>query len=142
MDIIWLNGQIRLGTNISLHVGLNMATRSNIGIKVDGGYRFIYSHWDGYPSNNGDLLLNNYTTDEAVNDLINGGDISSLGETLEKTIFYARDRGEKDVSAKFTDSRDEVYQQEWAYVWEDGGWWVKGHGVEWKPLTQKFCLVH
>ena len=72
-----------------------MATRSNIGIKADGGYRFIYSHWDGYPSNNGDILLNNYTTDEAVNDLITGGDISSLGDNLEKTIFYARDRGGK-----------------------------------------------
>ena len=126
--------------NTFLHVGLKMATRSNIGIKVDGGYDFIYCHWDGYPSNNGKILLNHYTTEESVNDLINGGDISSLGDNLEKTTFYARDRGEKDVFAQFTDSRDEVYQQEWAYVWEDGGWWVKGHGEKWQPLTSNFIM--
>ena len=130
-----------LGMNTFLRARWKMATRSNIGMKVGDKYKYIYCHWDGYPYHNGQLLLNHYNTEQAISDLIRGGDVSSLGDNLEKTTFYARDRGEKDVFAQFTDSRDEVYQQEWAYVWEDGGWLVKGDGEEWQPLTQSFIAL-
>lgn len=77
-----------------------MATRSNIGIigkpDEDGirQVKYIYCHFDGYPDGVGSTLENHYTDVDKIEELIEGGDISSLRETLESTIFYRRDRGE------------------------------------------------
>jgi hypothetical protein len=58
-----------------------MATRSAIVRKTENGsYVGIYCHWDGYPSNNGKILLNSYKTNEKIDSLIALGDISSLNE--------------------------------------------------------------
>lgn len=124
-----------------------MATRSNIGMRVGdnrapwAAYQYIYCHWDGYPSHNGMILLHNYKSDREVSDLLSGGDLSSLGDSLENSVYFASDRGEKleEVSVRYADDRDAIYQEEWAYVWEDGKWWVKGHGQGWQPLTEELC---
>jgi hypothetical protein len=56
-----------------------MATRSTIVKKnEDGSYTGIYCHWDGYPSHNGKILLENYNSQEKVDSLIALGNISSL----------------------------------------------------------------
>lgn len=114
-----------------------MATRSNIGMKVENGYDFIYCHWDGYPSNNGRILLRSYTNPDMVYELINLGDLSSLGDDLQKTVAYSRATDQ--TTRRFTDNRDEIYQEDWAYVWENGMWWVKGYKVDWQPLTVELC---
>ena len=68
-----------------------MATRSTISIvdvrTKDGQGKQIYSHWDGYPSHNGKILLEHYQDAEKVKALIELGNISSLAEnvTPEKT---------------------------------------------------------
>jgi hypothetical protein len=116
-----------------------MATRSNIGMKVDGGWDYIYCHWDGYPSHNGMILLHNYLSDRDVSNLISGGDLSALGDSVENSVYYARDRGETGVDARFTQDRDHIYQEEWAYIWDDGRWLVKGKGSDWQPLTLELC---
>lgn len=88
-----------------------MATRSTISIKnTDGTFKQVYCHWDGYPSNNGFLLLLNYQDEDKINKLFQHGDISSLREnvdipkgkshTFDKalddvTVFYSRDRGDQ-----------------------------------------------
>lgn len=57
-----------------------MATRSFIGIEEEPEvYKFIYCHWDGYLEYNGMILNEAYKTRDKVIDLVNGGDISSLG---------------------------------------------------------------
>lgn len=56
-----------------------MGTRSRIGIEnEDGTVSSIYCHWNGYPSNNGKILVEHYTDREKVKELIALGDISSL----------------------------------------------------------------
>lgn len=61
-----------------------MSTRSRIGIvNEDGSVESIYSHWDGYPSHHGPLLLENYKTEEKVRKLISLGSISHLDENVE-----------------------------------------------------------
>ena len=56
-----------------------MGTRSTISIKTkDNKFKTIYCHWDGYPSNNGRLLLEHYGDEKKVKELIELGDISSL----------------------------------------------------------------
>jgi len=72
-----------------------MATRSRIAIeKQDGTVESIYCHFDGYLSNNGEILQNHYSTKEKMKKLIKLGDISKLGDTPKTTIAYHRDRGE------------------------------------------------
>jgi hypothetical protein len=72
-----------------------MATRSLIGINLNNGItKVIYCHWDGYPEHNGQLLVNNYTSPSAVFDLLELGDLSTLGESLTSSTAYHRDRKE------------------------------------------------
>lgn len=71
-----------------------MATRSRIAIEnQDGTVKSIYCHWDGYVSHNGKILFDHYDN-EKLEKLIELGDISSLGESTEDTVAYARDRNE------------------------------------------------
>ena len=80
-----------------------MGTRSRIGIQLkDDSILSVYCHWDGYPSFNGRVLREFYDTKEKVDQLINGGNISSLhtnvgwnNETLPETgPQYYTSRGE------------------------------------------------
>ena len=120
-----------------------MSTRSNIGIiNRDGSVEMIYCHWDGYPSNNGKLLLNHWASEARVRELLALGDLSSLGEEIgEKHNFdfqmklnpedagyqrsekmcncYLRDRGEKgkDLKARKYKTVNEVenaFDDDWA----------------------------
>lgn len=60
-----------------------MSTRSRIGmVNKDGSVTSIYCHFDGYPSNNGAILLKHYKTAKKVKELISLGSISSLHENV------------------------------------------------------------
>jgi len=108
-----------------------MATRSTIALEfADGTVQQVYCHWDGYLDHNGKILQQSYSDPFKLRDLIDQGDISSLGINIgEKhpfsphgegdkaahdaavqagaTTFYGRDRGETNVSAKkFVDFQD------------------------------------
>jgi hypothetical protein len=99
-----------------------MATRSAIGyITSNSTVRAVYAHWDGYVAHNGRILNEHYTDPSKVFALIEHGQISSLREEIGEqhpfssfdvkmdadeydalygnmTVFYGRDRGEKDVA--------------------------------------------
>lgn len=64
-----------------------MATRSSISIVSErtenGKGKTIYSHWDGYPSHNGRILLEHYQDPKKIKALIKLGDISILAENVE-----------------------------------------------------------
>jgi hypothetical protein len=115
-----------------------LATRSNIGIEYpDGTIHFVYCHWDGYLSNNGEILYNNYTTAEQVEALVALGSISSLDSTPSSTQDYHSWRGEE-IAIDTTTERDNVKQEEYAYVFsvKENMWYAKGHGFDWMPLGQ------
>ena len=126
-----------------------MGTRSNIGIQnEDGTIDFIYCHWGGYPSNNGQLLREHYDTAEKVRELVALGDISSLKERAtpvgphsydapEKgvTIAYGRDRGEEDVATSTAGVGSGIHHEEYAYLYAIGGVWTGcGRDGKWMPL--------
>lgn len=108
-----------------------MSTRSLIGIKEDKGITFVYCHFDGYLNGVGTTLVNYYDTEEKIHELLERGDISSLGEDIESCDFY-KDRGEDDVNSCLIpttpDLLDRYYicgQKSWAdyvYLFEDGEW--------------------
>ena len=59
-----------------------MGTRSRIGIELsDGSILSVYHHWDGYPEWLGRILNTHYNTKEEVEQLIDGGDMSSCWTT-------------------------------------------------------------
>lgn len=72
-----------------------MSTRSFIGIQhPDGTVHGIYCHHDGYLEGVGTTLKAHYTTVRQVLDLVALGSLSSLGEDLDVTQAYHRDRGD------------------------------------------------
>jgi len=102
----------------------------------------VYCHWDGYPQHVGNLLFNNYNTNEKVEALIDLGNISSLDESIECpeghdfdnraegcTTFYGRDRGEENQEANIFDTLDDFVKGykdnsycEYLYVFAQGKW--------------------
>jgi hypothetical protein len=109
-----------------------MGTRSTIALEfADGTVEQVYCHWDGYLAHNGQILQKHYINPFILRDLIDLGDISSLGKEIgEKhafshfelraeevqaykeltenwTTFYGRDRGETGAGKKsFVDFQD------------------------------------
>lgn len=60
-----------------------MATRSTIALEfADGTVQQVYCHWDGYLSNNGQILFHFYKDPFKLRDLIDRGDLSSLGTVI------------------------------------------------------------
>lgn len=125
-----------------------MGTRSTIGLEYpDGTVRRIYCHWDGYPDNNGKILVEHYTTPEKISALLDLGDLSSLGAEIgEKHDFdarpdgqctaYGRDRGEDDTEARFFEDSSAFFRagQEYDYLFRNGEWWMTGHDDELKTV--------
>jgi len=142
-----------------------MATRSTIALEfADGTVQQVYCHWDGYLSNNGKLLLENYSNPFTLRELIDLGDISSLRTTIgvkhafsqfetkmssedydklygEMTTFYGRDRGETGTGAKsfkdFEDYKENFCHEEYAYILrKDGNWYVKQYSKDFELLKE------
>jgi hypothetical protein len=135
-----------------------MATRSTIAMEQpDGRVMQIYCHWDGYLSNNGEILQEHYRNRAKVLALMLLGDLSSLraeigeahdsdarytdGDVKENwCTAYGRDRGERDSHARvfldFEDYRANHQYEEYEYVFRtDDQWYVSQHGREYQPLA-------
>ena len=110
-----------------------MSTRSRIGIlNPDGSTRTIYCHSDGYPEHQLPILTQHYSSIEKVEELLNLGDISSLGEriapNLEEehtfknrvkgvTVAYHRDRGEPMTAALRHENIHALKKSGWSIDW-------------------------
>jgi hypothetical protein len=140
-----------------------MGTRSAIGVEAKcGKILWIYCHWDGYVAHNGKILKEHYTNADKIRKLLELGDISSLGEEIgEKHNFdvleeyhaegrswcnaYMRDRGETDVEAKDSASRERFKIEaanmgcEYMYLNLGRGIWyytTSGIGAKFAPLNK------
>jgi len=98
-----------------------MGTRSMIGVKnSDGTVNAVYCHWDGYLVGGvGQVLLENFTSSELVNNLIQQGSRSSLSADYiqeEQSVIYNYDSVDD-----YLESLDS--EIEYAYLF-DNGWKV------------------
>lgn len=120
--------------------GKVMSTRSYICKEnPDHTYTGIYCHWDGYPEHNGQILVEYYNDKTKVEQLLDLGDLSSLGEEIAPPpgvnhsfdspvagvcIAYHRDRGEEYEGPSLVTF--EEYKKSWCeymYVFGlDGKW--------------------
>ena len=140
-----------------------MATRSRIAIeKEDGTVESIYCHWDGYPENNGRILVENYKDHEKVQALIDLGDISSLAPNVEAApntghtfndpvnevvVAYGRDRGETGIGKKSHGSVPDFFNgdiEEYGYMFtQEGQWLVKSGYRSSDPITvEDYLKIH
>lgn len=96
-----------------------MGTPARIYIKDTterGGYHSVRVNYDGMDV--GQTLADHYTTPEALAALVAEGECSSLGPTVEESIFYHRDRGEE---LRLRWAREDVDVSEtYTYKVEDG----------------------
>ena len=144
-----------------------MGTRSTIALEfADGTVQQVYCHWDGYLSNNGRILQEHYTDPFKLRDLIEQGDLSSLGEEVgvkhpfdapgqygseaflelkakfgKMCRFYGRDRQESGVGPKkFKDMAEYVREhqyEEYEYILtQSKGWLVLFDESDWMPLAK------
>jgi hypothetical protein len=123
-----------------------MGTRSTIALEfADGTVQAVYCHWDGYLSNNGQILLKHYSDPFKLRDLIDLGGFSSLEATVEGTAETAyTERGEELSIQKFKDIQDyykNVYGEEYDYIlsmnWDGKAqWYVRSYATQenWIPL--------
>jgi hypothetical protein len=132
-----------------------MGTRSTIALEyADGTVGQVYCHWDGYLENNGMILYKHYSDPFKLRDLMDIGDLSSLGERIGtqhafdrapegECTFYKRDRKENGVSQKmfanFEDYLANHQYEEYEYILRnDNGvavWYVADHGDRYVSLA-------
>lgn len=110
-----------------------MGTRSRIGIELpDYSVLSVYCHWDGYPEHNGRILMEHYQNRQLIQELIDGGDISSLrstedwnGNEHDPQPLYYSERGE-DVPphhSTFDEFVSSSAWEEYAYLYDLNGNW-------------------
>ena len=100
-----------------------MSTRSNIAVQnTDGSVVEVYCHFDGYLSNNGDILQRHYATFDKALALVNAGPYSSLGDepALCKKSASGRIQTYKSVKAFLADGN----HQEYTYLFINNEWVV------------------
>ena len=114
-----------------------MSTRSFIGYVEDNKIIGVYCHWDGYVSNNGDILYKHYKNIKKIKKLIDLGYLSCLGTQLEKKknnndtvcVAYHRDNGEDKQIDTFSNLEDFLKRCKncwiaYAYIFVDNKWYV------------------
>jgi len=133
-----------------------MGTRSTIALEfADGTVQQVYCHWDGYLDHNGKILQEHYSDPFKLRQLIDLGDMSSLGANIGnqhafdkaaegECTFYGRDRKESGVSAKkfkdFEDYKKNHQYEEYEYILRACGdkavWFVADHSSTYVPLVE------
>ena len=118
-----------------------MSTSSVIGyIRNDGSVRAVSCRFDGYLSNVGKTLIENYDLN-GVDDLLDLGNIRSLADTINDTEFYNRDHGEDHSAACEFNSEYEMVDYfthaTFYYIIQDNKWYVSEHCAEFLLLEDR-----
>ena len=116
-----------------------MSTRSTIALEfADGTVQQVYVHFDGYLDGVGAELKSDYSDPFKLRELIDGGDMSTIGEPYT-------DRGEsyEDTKARCYQNVDEYFaecqQEEYDYILRPidgrGVWFVRCYATDGKWVT-------
>ena len=84
-----------------------MSTRSHILMELeDGHYKGIYCQFDGYLTHNGAILLNQYSNRKKLDELLNLGDLRSLGSKINPNPKKPHDHDHKQDDVCYAYGRD------------------------------------
>jgi hypothetical protein len=116
-------------------------TNCTIGIlEEDQSVSVIYCHWDGYLDANGERLWRFYYEESHIRDLLEGGDITSLGASHKVSVYYHKDFQEPLKVARVYDTSLEMVEAEgrrfnYLYCIRSGEWFFSmWSSNEWKNL--------
>jgi len=115
-----------------------MSTRSMIGVVDNAGQvHAVYCHFDGYPEGVGRTLVDHWNSKtRAMKLIIGGGNMRTLGATLDECEFFPNDLFE------IFDSVDQFLSVmsdsdcEYLYVFADDQWTVLSNVHEVAPLKE------
>jgi hypothetical protein len=125
-----------------------MGTRSTIALEfADGSVSQVYCHWDGYLSNNGQILQTSYMDPFKVKELLELGDFSSLRDSVEETADGAYRDGS---NARRYMNSDEYFdccqQEEYDYILRNvngtATWFVRCYATDgvWATIPEAYAL--
>lgn len=105
-----------------------MGTKATIAVQLEDHVELIYCHYSGSLRFTGKWLQENYTTLDAVKELIALGDLSELAPTIAECDSYGRDQGETTRSAKSWNYQMAWFdlRQEYNYFFTNGKWYIVG----------------
>lgn len=120
-----------------------MSSPAAVGVEyAEGAIRYIVVNYDGYPDDMGVDLITHYTDAEKLEALLDLGELSSLGDTLETCDAYHRDHEEPLTSAHevlgragYVTSAVEDGWALWTYLFTDSGWLIYSTHRGWQSLT-------
>jgi hypothetical protein len=126
-----------------------MGTRSTIALEfADGTVEQVYCHWDGYLSNNGQILQSEYMDPFKVKELVALGGFSSLRDTVEETAESAYTQRGEDCDINKYKNADEYFdccqQEEYDYILRnvDGKatWFVRCYATDgvWATIEEAY----
>ena len=132
-----------------------MSTNSRIGLRLeDGSILSVYHHWDGYPEWLGVTLKQQYNTREKIEELIDGGNMSScysdntwdIDVKCDPRPLYYTERGESldDNAPKLSKNEKEYLVTtdkccgEFAYIFELNNTWRCIELRFWDSVTGQF----
>lgn len=102
-----------------------MSTRSRIGIQLkNDSILSVYHHWDGYPEWLGRILTTHYNTRDKVEELIDGGDMSTCWDNNNQPEYYSA-RGEVCPPRHDVDLCEYLLphnSEEYSYIFRNGKW--------------------
>lgn len=109
-----------------------MSTGSMISIRYeDGSCKGVRCHWDGYPTYNGAILLEKRTTKDGVEELISGGDMSSLKED-GSADYYNEPNNTPTYYETYEDMRKDFKGSDCEYLYvfdvKENKWYVADEG--------------
>lgn len=103
-----------------------MSTRSRVGIKEkDGTVRSVYIHWDGYVAGVGRALYEYYRNADKIEQLINLGDMSSIGREIKECEPYTQRGEDLNIATDTVESFKKNWAscgEEYVYLYTNGRW--------------------
>lgn len=90
-----------------------MSTKARIGILENGTYTHVYCHNEGYPTFTGKILEQTYNTSDKIQELLNLGRMSMLGNKLEPdpNLPHNDETSQKDVVQAYHRDWGRPYKQ-------------------------------
>ena len=116
-----------------------MSTRSTIALEfADGSVSQVYCHFDGYLDGVGSDLVSGYSDPFELQELIDGGDMSCIGEPYTARGEDLNIRRYQNVDEYFAECQQEEYDYILRNVDGKATWFVRCYatGSEWVTIKQ------
>lgn len=97
-----------------------MSTRAAIGYPTGEGFRIIYSHYDGYPSHVGKLLVEHHASKEAMQAIVHGPQIRNFDNDGTVVRFGDCDPDSSEHYESIAEVLDSVF--DYCYLFIEGKW--------------------